>query len=85
MVQETAGVEQGCGGKRDQNPDNDNLLLGRMRCLEALAEYSHLHGLACEKWPTVSDEVRSKMATMAAASAWGLGKSVHFVSGIFTL
>ncbi|XP_053376740.1 serine/threonine-protein kinase mTOR-like [Mercenaria mercenaria] len=60
--------------KQEQTPDSVNLLLGRMRCLEALAEWNQLHQLACEKWPMVSDDVRSKMATMASASAWGLGQ-----------
>ncbi|WAR26259.1 MTOR-like protein [Mya arenaria] len=59
--------------KQEQNPENENLMLGRMRCLEALAEWQQLHQLALEKWPTVSDDVRSKMATMASAAAWGLG------------
>jgi len=49
-------------------------VLGRMRCLEALAEWQCLHQLAAERWPTVSDDIRSKMATMASAAAWGLGK-----------
>ncbi|XP_060595349.1 serine/threonine-protein kinase mTOR-like [Ruditapes philippinarum] len=60
--------------KQLHNPENVNLMLGRMRCLEALAEWNQLHQLACENWSTVSDDVRSKMATMASASAWGLGQ-----------
>jgi hypothetical protein len=35
-----------------------------------------LHQVACEKWPNVSDEIRKNMARMAAAAAWGLGKSM---------
>ena len=30
--------------------------------------------MAVEKWPVVSDDIRQKMARMAAAAAWGLGK-----------
>lgn len=60
--------------KQAQNPDDTDLLLGRMRCLEALAEWNQLHQLACDKWSTVSDDIRSKMAAMASASSWGLGR-----------
>ncbi|XP_041377661.1 serine/threonine-protein kinase mTOR-like isoform X2 [Gigantopelta aegis] len=60
--------------KQELNPDDVSLTLGRMRCLEALGEWGQLHALACEKWPTASDEIRSKMARMASAAAWGLGQ-----------
>ncbi|KAH3893902.1 hypothetical protein DPMN_018054 [Dreissena polymorpha] len=60
--------------KLETNPDMETLLFGRMRCLEALAEWNQLHQVALEKWPTVSDDVRSRMATMASAAAWGLGQ-----------
>ncbi|XP_027052994.1 serine/threonine-protein kinase mTOR [Pocillopora verrucosa] len=56
-----------------QNPDEINLSLGRMRCLEALGEWGELHQVAVEKWPVVSDDIRQQMARMAAAAAWGLG------------
>ena len=32
--------------------------------------------MAVDKWPVVSDEIRQKMARMAAAAAWGLGKKL---------
>ncbi|XP_060066726.1 serine/threonine-protein kinase mTOR-like [Ylistrum balloti] len=54
--------------------DDINLTLGKMRCLEALAEWNQLHQIACDKWPTVSDDNRAKMARMAAAASWGLGQ-----------
>ncbi|XP_074653906.1 serine/threonine-protein kinase mTOR-like [Tubulanus polymorphus] len=60
--------------KQELNPDDLNLMFGRMRCLEALGEWGQLHELACEKWPVVSDESRQKMARMAASAAWGLGQ-----------
>ncbi|KAK3104575.1 hypothetical protein FSP39_005244 [Pinctada imbricata] len=60
--------------KQEKNPDDVNLTLGRMRCLEALAEWGLLHGIACDKWSTCSDEDRTRMARMAAAAAWGLGQ-----------
>ncbi|XP_064642053.1 serine/threonine-protein kinase mTOR-like isoform X1 [Lineus longissimus] len=58
--------------KQETNPDDMNLSLGRMRCLEALGEWGQLNSLSVEKWPTVSDEMRQTMARMAAAAAWGL-------------
>ena len=33
-----------------------------------------LHQVAVDKWPVVSDDNRQRMARMAAAAAWGLGK-----------
>ncbi|XP_041480411.1 serine/threonine-protein kinase mTOR-like [Lytechinus variegatus] len=59
--------------KQDQSPDEFDLTLGRMRCLEALGEWGQLHNVACDRWPLVPDEGRQRMARMAAAAAWGLG------------
>lgn len=33
-----------------------------------------LHQQCCEEWTLVSEETQAKMARMAAAAAWGLGK-----------
>eukprot|EP00795_Rhopilema_esculentum_P000207 gene207-9842_t len=60
--------------KYQQDPNDSDLLLGRMRCLEALGEWGELHKVACETWPNVSDDTRQHMARMAAAAAWGLGE-----------
>ncbi|NXC82578.1 MTOR kinase, partial [Cercotrichas coryphoeus] len=60
--------------KMDTNKDDPELMLGRMRCLEALGEWGQLHQQCCEKWTQVNDETQAKMARMAAAAAWGLGK-----------
>ncbi|XP_062572359.1 serine/threonine-protein kinase mTOR-like [Saccostrea cucullata] len=60
--------------KQEEKPDDFNLTMGRMRCLEALAEWGQLHQIACEKWGTSSDENRTNMARMAASAAWGLGQ-----------
>ncbi|XP_050412148.1 serine/threonine-protein kinase mTOR [Patella vulgata] len=59
--------------KLEHQPDDVGILLGRMRCLEALGEWGQLHTLACDKWATANDKSRTKMARMASASAWGLG------------
>nr|FAA04053.1 TPA: mechanistic target of rapamycin [Lymnaea stagnalis] len=60
--------------KQEQNKDDDNLTLAKMRCLEAIGDWNTLHQLALERWPTVSDEIRTGMARMAAVAAWGLGQ-----------
>ncbi|KAL5013660.1 hypothetical protein ScPMuIL_007930 [Solemya velum] len=60
--------------RQEENPDDIELTLGRMRCLEALAEWGNLHQLAHEKWKKGSDESKTSMARMAAAAAWGLGQ-----------
>ncbi|XP_066917109.1 serine/threonine-protein kinase mTOR-like, partial [Clytia hemisphaerica] len=60
--------------KHATHPDDHEILLGRMRCLEALGKWGELHNLACEKWSAVSDDVRHKMARTAASAAWGLGE-----------
>ncbi|KFW89964.1 Serine/threonine-protein kinase mTOR, partial [Phalacrocorax carbo] len=60
--------------KMDTNKDDPELMLGRMRCLEALGEWGQLHQQCCEKWTQVNDETQAKMARMAAAAAWGLGQ-----------
>lgn len=57
---------------QEQNPQDEELLLGRMRCLEALGDWQHLHQLAQERWTHVEDDLRQKMARMASAAAWGL-------------
>ncbi|ESO95689.1 hypothetical protein LOTGIDRAFT_214800 [Lottia gigantea] len=59
--------------KEKLHPDEDSILLGKMRCLEALGQWGNLHSLACDKWSTANDTCRTKMARMASASAWGLG------------
>ncbi|KAG1660885.1 Serine/threonine-protein kinase mTOR [Nymphon striatum] len=58
----------------EQQPDCIDVILGQMRCLEALGEWGQLNSLACEKWSLVDDVVKQKMAGMAASAAWGLEK-----------
>lgn len=41
-----------------------------------------LHQQCCEEWTLVSEETQAKMARMAAAAAWGLGKLCHFISNM---
>ncbi|KAG7259354.1 hypothetical protein CRUP_032804 [Coryphaenoides rupestris] len=61
------------GKKLELAKEEPDLILGRMRCLEALGEWGQLHQQCCEEWTLVSEETQAKMARMAAAAAWGLG------------
>ncbi|XP_059910783.1 serine/threonine-protein kinase mTOR [Gadus macrocephalus] len=61
------------GKKIELAKEEPDLILGRMRCLEALGEWGQLHQQCCEEWTLVSEETQAKMARMAAAAAWGLG------------
>ncbi|XP_040292611.1 serine/threonine-protein kinase mTOR-like [Bufo bufo] len=58
--------------KKIKVKDDSELVLGRMRCLEALGEWGQLHQQCCENWDNVSEEVRTKMARMAASATWAL-------------
>ncbi|XP_076451616.1 serine/threonine-protein kinase mTOR-like isoform X2 [Babylonia areolata] len=60
--------------KLEQNPEDMNLTLGKMRCLEAMGEWQALHQLAVDKWSTADSETRTSMARMASAASWGLGQ-----------
>ena len=60
--------------KYEQDPDDHDLLLGRMRCLENLGKWTELHKLACEKWDNVGDDIRHKMAQTASSAAWSLNE-----------
>lgn len=57
----------------EQNQNDMELVLGQMRCLEVLGEWSNLHELAGNTWGKVVEQDQQKMARMAAAAAWGLG------------
>lgn len=52
--------------------DEPALILGRMRCLEGLGEWGQVNTIALEKWSVCNDDLRHKMAHMAAHSAWAL-------------
>ncbi|GFS99114.1 hypothetical protein TNCV_822401 [Trichonephila clavipes] len=58
---------------REQRPDDMELIMGQMRCLEVLGEWGQLYQLSTETWPAVDDPLKTKMAPIAAAAAWGLG------------
>jgi len=52
-------------------PSNPELLLSKMRCLEALGEWGEVHNVSLEHWETATAETQHKMARMASAAAWG--------------
>ena len=52
-------------------PQNPELILSKMRCLEALGEWGEVHNVSLEHWDTASSETQHKMARMASAAAWG--------------
>ncbi|GAA93365.1 uncharacterized protein L969DRAFT_91224 [Mixia osmundae IAM 14324] len=58
--------------KQQDEPDNIEIVLGRMRCLHALGEWESLSHLAQENWSSATLDVRRKIAPLAAAAAWGL-------------
>lgn len=59
--------------KYEQNRNDFDAIVGQMRCLEVLSEWTKLNLLAQQTWPTSSPEQKQKMARMAATAAWGLG------------
>ena len=50
------------------------VLLGQMRCMEALGEWSQLHAVSETHWDKVGAETRQRMARMTSAAAWGKGE-----------
>jgi FKBP12-rapamycin complex-associated protein len=55
------------------HPAAVKLVLGEMRCLNALAEWEHLSRLCREFWPLVDNQARAAMAPLAAQAAWNMG------------
>ncbi|KAG0044728.1 phosphatidylinositol kinase- protein kinase tor1 [Gryganskiella cystojenkinii] len=60
--------------KQIENPNDLNLTIRRMKCLHALGEWDALSSLAQVKWGNAPINIRRKMASFAAAAAWGLGQ-----------
>lgn len=58
----------------EENSHDVELTLGQMRCMEALGEWDNLHDVASKHWLNWNEDGRQRMARMAAAAAWGLGK-----------
>ena len=50
------------------------IVMGKMRCLHALVEWEALANLTSNVWSNSSPEIQRKIAPLATAAAWGLGK-----------
>jgi FKBP12-rapamycin complex-associated protein len=55
-------------------PENFDIVMGKMRCLHALGEWKMLSEIAQEHWNGASQEQRINMSALAAAAAWGRGE-----------
>jgi len=53
--------------KLDTNPDDIDLTIGQMRCLEALGDWQALEEVARAKWTNAPDKDKNRMAHMGAA------------------
>ncbi|KAI5860910.1 FAT-domain-containing protein [Durotheca rogersii] len=57
----------------DQAPPID-IVMGKMRCLHALGEWDALASLTSNTWANSAPEIQRRIAPLATAAAWGLGK-----------
>ncbi|KAM9890925.1 hypothetical protein OXX69_012444, partial [Metschnikowia pulcherrima] len=55
-------------------PDNMEVIMGKMRSLHALGEWDQLSELAQKKWSSSTSDIKRNVAPLAAAAAWGLGQ-----------
>ncbi|KAI0408502.1 TOR kinase [Xylaria palmicola] len=51
-----------------------DIVMGKMRCLHALTEWEALAGLAGNTWANSAPDVQRRIAPLATAAAWSLGK-----------
>ncbi|KAJ1324782.1 serine/threonine-protein kinase mTOR [Microdochium nivale] len=51
-----------------------DIVMGKMRCLHALGEWDALASLAGSTWANSAPEIQRRIAGLATAAAWGLGK-----------
>ncbi|KAI8628398.1 TOR kinase [Xylariaceae sp. FL1651] len=51
-----------------------DIVMGKMRCLHALTEWDALASLAGNTWANSAPEVQRRIAPLATAAAWSLGK-----------
>ena len=58
----------------DDQPTPVEIVMGKMRCLHALGEWDALADLTGTTWANSAPEVQRKIAPLATAAAWGLGK-----------
>ena len=60
--------------REEDEPNNFEITLGKMRCLHALGEWDLLSSLAQEKWSLAAIDNKRLIAPLATAAAWGLGQ-----------
>lgn len=60
--------------REEKEPDNMEVVMGKMRSLHALGEWDQLSELAQRKWNNSSSDIKRNVAPLAAAAAWGLGQ-----------
>ena len=63
--------------KWQTDPSSYEAVFGILRCRHALGEWDELNGVAQEIWPNARESVRTAIAPLAAASAWGLQDWPH--------
>lgn len=56
----------------DEDPDNSETIIGRMRCLHALGDWEDLSDAVQSKWNHAGQDERQQIAPLAAAAAWSL-------------
>lgn len=60
--------------REKMEPENFEIIMGKMRCLHALGEWRSLSEIAQEHWSNATPENRRNMSALAAAAAWGRGE-----------
>ncbi|KAG6845015.1 hypothetical protein H0H87_001536 [Tephrocybe sp. NHM501043] len=58
--------------KVEMDPGDQDVQIGRMKCLHALGEWDHLAAQVEQTWSSAGHEYRREIAPMAAAAAWSL-------------
>ncbi|KAG5734545.1 Phosphatidylinositol 3-kinase tor2 [Termitomyces sp. T112] len=58
--------------KAESDPDDQDVQIGRMKCLHALGEWDSLAAQVEQTWSTANHEYKLEIAPMAAAAAWSL-------------
>ncbi|XP_025831250.1 serine/threonine-protein kinase Tor [Agrilus planipennis] len=56
----------------ETNENEEESIVGQMRCLEALGEWDVLHNMVETKFTGLSEDNKQKAGRLAAASSWGL-------------
>ncbi|KAJ3319429.1 phosphatidylinositol kinase- protein kinase tor1 [Boothiomyces sp. JEL0866] len=62
------------GLKEYEKKSDTESVFGRMRCLHQLGEWDTLYQLVQDKWGEYDPSTKRKMASFAAAAAWGKGE-----------